>query len=76
MTFDIEKARAFEQCQEYEHCKAGEIIEAACEEIERLRAENAIMKSQKTCSTRCPRSPHPLGWGGIGRSRKLFVLLQ
>ncbi|MFA5376632.1 MAG: hypothetical protein WC455_12870 [Dehalococcoidia bacterium] len=36
--FDIEKARAFEGCQEYEHCKAGEIVEAACDEIERLQA--------------------------------------
>jgi hypothetical protein len=27
-------------------------------------------------STRCPRSPHPSGWGGIGLSRKLFMLIS
>jgi hypothetical protein len=24
-------------------------------------------------STRCSKSPHPSGWGGIGLSRKLFT---
>lgn len=38
-SFNLQKARTFEHCQEYEHCNAGGIIEAACEEIERLRAD-------------------------------------
>lgn len=35
--FDLQKARAFEHCQEYEHCDADGIIGAACDEIESLR---------------------------------------
>jgi len=36
-SFNLQKARAFEHCQEYEHCDAGGIIEGACDEIERLQ---------------------------------------
>jgi len=62
--FNLQKARAFEHCQEYEHCDADAIIEAACEEIERL--QKAISEPVE-----CFGTPELIAW-----SRELTRLLD